>query len=87
MATTKVRLSKDAPAQKHVDGVEPVRNDEGEALPVQPGDVIEVDAEIAGKEPSGTPGNKTYDPGSGLLAQTDKWEPGPKTVAPVNKES
>jgi hypothetical protein len=34
------------------------------------GDPVEVDEDVAGRSPSGTPGEDDYDPGAGLLAQT-----------------
>lgn len=37
------------------------------------GEVIEVDNDVAGYPPKGEPGTEGYDPGDGLLAQTDVW--------------
>jgi hypothetical protein len=34
---------------------------------------VSVPDDVAGRAPSGTPGEEGYDPGSGLLAQTDNW--------------
>jgi len=41
---------------------------------LEPGEVFEVDAEIAGRAPSGTPGEDDWDPGIGLLAQIGNYE-------------
>lgn len=38
------------------------------------GETVDVPDEVAGRPPSGTPGTKGYDPGEGLLAQTDVWQ-------------
>lgn len=83
---TKIRLVKGQPDHDYPEGVEPVRGEDGKAVPLAAGVAIEVDDGLAGKPPSGTPGNKTYDPGSGLLAQTDKWEPAPKSASPVTSD-
>ena len=37
------------------------------------GATVDVDPELAGHPPVGTPGEDGYDPGSGLLAQDDTW--------------
>lgn len=81
--TTKVRLKGPGPV-KHFPGGFVLRDDKGKSLVVNPGDVVEVPADLAGKPPKGEPDHKTYDPGSGLLAQTDVWEPGPKSVPAEN---
>lgn len=41
---------------------------------LEPGEVFEIDAELAGHAPTGTPGEDDYDPGSGLLAQVGNYE-------------
>lgn len=41
---------------------------------LEPGEVFEVDAKIAGRPPSGDPGAGDYDPGEGLLAQVGNYE-------------
>jgi hypothetical protein len=41
---------------------------------VEPGQAVEVPDDLVGKAPTGTPGTDDYDPGYGLLAQTDVWE-------------
>lgn len=41
---------------------------------LEPGEVFETTDEVAGKPPKGTPGEKGYHPGSGLLAQVDNYE-------------
>lgn len=47
---------------------------------VKRGDSVDVDADTAGRAPKGKPLNddgspsKSYDPGSGLLAQSDNWQ-------------
>lgn len=47
---------------------------DGTEVTVKAGESIEVeDDDFAGRSPSGTPGTKSYDPGSGLLAQEAKW--------------
>ena len=50
---------------------------------------VEVDPEVAGKRPSGTPGGGSYDPGAGLLAQGDwvdgEFEPLWETEAAKNQ--
>jgi len=38
-------------------------------------DWVDIDAEVAGKRPSGKPGNEKHDPGAGLLAQGE-WVDG-----------
>lgn len=81
--TVKVRRKQGAGAVRHLPGW-PLLDDNGDALLVEEGTVIEVPSEIAGKAPKGELGNKSYDPGEGLLAQTDVWEPGPKSVAAKN---
>lgn len=45
---------------------------------VAAGEVVEVSAAHAGKAPSGTPDTDGYDPGQGLLAQVDNWQPATK---------
>lgn len=77
----KVRLKQGT--VRHLPGVD-LLDDNGDALTVEAGTVIDVPDEIAGKPPKGEPGNKTYDPGSGLLAQTDVWETGPKSASVKN---
>lgn len=67
----KIRLRKDQAAQIGVEGISEV---------VNPGDVIEVNDDVAGHPPSGTEGTKSHDLGSGLLAQSEKWEPAPKSA-------
>lgn len=37
------------------------------------GDTVDVPDEIAGRAPSGVRGDEGFDPGSGLLAQSEKW--------------
>lgn len=78
-----VKVRRKQGAVRHLPGF-PLVDDKGEALTVEEGQVIEVPAEIAGKPPKGDPDSKTYDPGSGLLAQADVWEPGPKSVPAKN---
>lgn len=80
----KVRRKQGAGAVRHIAGV-PLVDDDGKALTADEGTVIDVPDEIAGKPPKGEPGNKTYDPGDGLLAQSDVWEAGPKS-APVKND-
>lgn len=41
---------------------------------LEPGEVFEVDEQLAGRAPSGTPGEDGYDPGEGLLAQVGNYE-------------
>jgi hypothetical protein len=41
---------------------------------LEPGEVFEVDKELAGRAPSGTPGEDDYDLGEGLLAQIGNFE-------------
>lgn len=49
--------------------------DEGEGVAcLEPGETFEVDAKLAGRAPSGTPGEDDYDPGEGLLAQVGNFE-------------
>lgn len=38
------------------------------------GEVVEVPDDIAGRPPSGAPGEEKYDPGTGLLAQVGNFE-------------
>ena len=85
--STKIRLVKGQPEHHYPEGVEPVRDDAGKVVPLEPGVAIEVSDELAGKPPSGSPGNKTYDPGSGLLAQVDKWETAPKSSTPATSDT
>jgi hypothetical protein len=48
---------------------------EGEGVAcLEPGEVFEVDAKVAGRAPSGTPGEADYDLGEGLLAQVGNYE-------------
>ena len=42
---------------------------------VTPGDTVEVDDGIAGRPPSGVPGEEHYDAGAGLLAQVANFIP------------
>lgn len=52
---------------------------DGEVVVVEPGDTIDVPAEMAnGTKPTGKEGDPEYRAGtSGLLAQEDVWEPAP----------
>jgi hypothetical protein len=54
---------------------------------LEPGEVFEVDKELAGRAPSGTPGEDGYDLGEGLLAQIGNFElvAAPKKKAPPSK--
>lgn len=45
----------------------------GQAVPYR--HQVEVPDELAGRVPTGKPGDEDYDPGEGLLAQTDVWRP------------
>lgn len=54
----KIRLAADASA-RFIAGAEPARDDQGQAVPVQPGEVVDVDRKLA----------------KGLLDQTDVWSP------------
>jgi hypothetical protein len=58
----------------------------GTTLLCRRGQTVEVPAEIAGKEPTGEPGTKRYQPGEGLLAQPDNWQPGAKTRTTSNEK-
>lgn len=44
-------------------------------LTVKRGETVELYPALAGRPPSGTPGDEGYDPGAGLLAQVDTWKP------------
>jgi hypothetical protein len=54
---------------------------------LEPGEVFEIDADIAGRPPSGDPGSDDYDPGEGLLAQVGNYElaDGPAKKKPRKK--
>lgn len=41
---------------------------------LEPGEVFEVDAALAGRAPSGSVEDDDYDPGEGLLAQVGNYE-------------
>lgn len=41
------------------------------------GEFVDIDAALAGRPPTGTPGEEGYDPGAGLLAQVDVWRARP----------
>lgn len=45
------------------------------------GEEIEVESEHAGQPPKGDAGEKGFDPGSGMLAQTDVWQSATTNVA------
>lgn len=50
-------------------------DDEGEGVAcLEPGEEFEIDAKLAGRAPSGNPGDDEYDPGEGLLAQVGNYE-------------
>lgn len=42
---------------------------------VDAGGITDVRKEFAGRPPKGDPGDDNYDPGEGLLAQPDNWQP------------
>jgi hypothetical protein len=42
-------------------------------LVVKQGETVELYPNLAGRAPSGDPGEDGYDPGEGLLAQVDTW--------------
>jgi hypothetical protein len=41
---------------------------------VKRGEVVQAPPDLAGRAPSGSPDDEGYDPGVGLLAQTDNWQ-------------
>jgi hypothetical protein len=45
-------------------------------LVVAHGSTVSVDAAVAGRPPTGEPGDEGYEPGVGLLAQHHVWAPG-----------
>jgi hypothetical protein len=49
------------------------------------GDPVEVDEKVAGRSPSGTPGEDDYDPGAGLLAQTANFVEADMSASTVAK--
>jgi hypothetical protein len=52
---------------------------------IDPGDPVEVDEDVAGRSPSGTPGEDDYDPGAGLLAQTANFAEADLSASTVAK--
>lgn len=48
---------------------------------LNPGEVFDCPAELAGHAPTGTPGDEGFDPGCGLLAQVGNYE----LVTPTSK--
>lgn len=50
-----------------------------------PGAPVDVDEDVAGHAPSGTPGDDDYDPGSGLLAQTGNFVEADMSASTVAK--
>jgi hypothetical protein len=53
---------------------------------VQRNHSIDVPDELAGREPSGEPGDDGYDPGEGLLAQSESWRVKKTPVKSADKE-
>lgn len=53
---------------------------------LEPGEVFEVDEALAGRAPSGTPGEDDYDLGEGLLAQIGNFELANDAPLPVAAE-
>jgi len=47
---------------------------------LEAGEVFDIDADLAGHAPSGTPGEEDYDPGAGLLAQVGNYELVPEEI-------
>lgn len=52
---------------------------------LEPGDPVDVDEDVAGYPPSGTPGDDDYDPGAGLLAQATNFVEADMSASTVAK--
>lgn len=54
---------------------------------LEPDEIFEVDAKLAGRPPKGTPGDEDYDPGEGLLAQVGNYQLAKAPKAATSKEA